>query len=72
MPLRGYFTADKGSVTVNRVSLAGCNHNQDTFYGNNSIYIRTYKLLRHKNRTKVSIKFDIQGKYIAKLNSLSL
>lgn len=72
MARRGYFTVDKGSVTVNGVSLTVCNPIQDTF----QVAIIPYTF-EHTNfcdikiGTKVNIEFDILGKYIARLNSLS-
>lgn len=72
MARRGYFTVDKGSVTVNGVSLTVCNPTIDTF----QVAIIPYTF-EHTNfcdvkiGTKVNIEFDILGKYIARLNSLS-
>lgn len=72
MAQRGYFTVDKGSVTVNGVSLTVCNPTSDTF----QVAIIPYTF-EHTNfcdikiGTKVNIEFDILGKYIARLNSLS-
>lgn len=72
MARRGYFTVDKGSVTVNGVSLTVCNPTQDTF----QVAIIPYTF-EHTNfcdikiGTKVNIEFDILGKYIARLKSLS-
>lgn len=72
MARRGYFTVDKGSVTVNGVSLTVCDPTQDTF----QVAIIPYTF-EHTNfcdikiGTKVNIEFDILGKYIARLNSLS-
>ena len=72
MARRGYFTVDKGSVTVNGVSLTVCNPTADTF----SVAIIPYT---HDNTnfcdikvgSVVNIEFDILGKYIARLNALS-
>lgn len=72
MARRGYFTVDKGSVTVNGVSLTVCNPTADTF----QVAIIPYTL-EHTNfcdiniGTKVNIEFDILGKYIARLQSLA-
>ncbi|MCR4853951.1 MAG: riboflavin synthase [Prevotella sp.] len=72
MARRGYFTVDKGSVTVNGVSLTVCNPTDDTF----TVAIIPYTL-EHTNfcdielGTKVNIEFDILGKYIARLQSLN-
>lgn len=68
----GYFTVDKGSVTVNGVSLTVCNPTADTF----QVAIIPYTF-EHTNfcdiklGSKVNIEFDILGKYIARLSSLS-
>jgi riboflavin synthase len=72
MAKRGYFTVDKGSVTVNGVSLTVCNPTEDTF----QVAIIPYTF-EHTNfcdihvGTKVNLEFDILGKYIARLQSLS-
>lgn len=72
MARRGYFTVDKGSVTVNGVSLTVCNPTADTF----QVAIIPYTS-EHTNfcdiklGSKVNIEFDILGKYIARLSSLS-
>ena len=69
MVRRGYFCVDKGSVTVNGVSLTVCNPTKDTFQV--CIIPYTYD---HTNfhsiqaGTIVNIEFDILGKYIARLN----
>lgn len=65
----GYFTVDKGSVTVNGVSLTVCNPTASSF----QVAIIPYTF-EHTNfcdiriGTKVNIEFDIIGKYIARLN----
>lgn len=72
MARRGYFTVDKGSVTVNGVSLTVCNPTAATF----QVAIIPYTF-EHTNfcdiklGSKVNIEFDILGKYIARLSSLS-
>lgn len=69
---RGYFTVDKGSVTVNGVSLTVCNPTPTTF----QVAIIPYTL-EHTNfcdinvGTVVNIEFDILGKYIARLQQLN-
>jgi riboflavin synthase len=68
---RGYFTVDKGSVTVNGVSLTVCNPTEDTF----QVAIIPYTM-EHTNfcdiqvGTRVNLEFDILGKYIARLQQL--
>lgn len=69
MARHGYFTVDKGSVTVNGVSLTVCNPTASSF----QVAIIPYTF-EHTNfcdirvGTKVNIEFDIIGKYIARLN----
>src|SRR5574344_2260041 len=68
MARHGYFTVDKGSVTVNGVSLTVCNPTANTF----QVAIIPYTL-EHTNfcdikrGSIVNIEFDILGKYIARL-----
>ena len=68
MARRGYFTVDKGSVTVNGVSLTVCNPTANSF----QVAIIPYTF-EHTNfcdikiGTTVNIEFDILGKYIARL-----
>ena len=72
MARRGYFCVDKGSVTINGVSLTVCNPTEDTV----TVAIIPYTL-EHTNFCDievggvVNLEFDILGKYIARLNSLS-
>ena len=71
MARRGYFTVDKGSVTVNGVSLTVCNPTANTF----QVAIIPYTM-EHTNfqdikvGTVVNLEFDILGKYIARLQQL--
>jgi riboflavin synthase, alpha subunit len=69
---RGYFTVDKGSVTVNGVSLTVCEPTDNSF----KVAIIPYT----KENTNfadieigsiVNIEFDILGKYIARLNTFT-
>ena len=68
MAAKGYLTVDKGSVTVNGVSLTVCEPTDDSF----SVAIIPYTF-EHTNfhtievGTKVNIEFDIIGKYIARI-----
>lgn len=68
---RGYFTVDKGSVTVNGVSLTVCNPTPTSF----QVAIIPYTF-EHTNfcdikvGSVVNIEFDILGKYIARLQQL--
>ena len=71
MAKKGYFTVDKGSVTVNGVSLTVCNPTRNTF----QVAIIPYTF-EHTNfcdiqvGTIVNLEFDILGKYIARLQQL--
>ena len=71
MALHGYFTVDKGSVTVNGVSLTVCRPTLDTF----QVAIIPYTM-EHTNfqdiriGTVVNLEFDILGKYIARLQEM--
>lgn len=72
MAQRGYFTVDKGSVTVNGVSLTVCNPTENSF----QVAIIPYTM-EHTNfcdivvGSIVNIEFDILGKYIARLNAIN-
>lgn len=70
MARRGYITVDKGSVTVNGVSLTVCNPTDDTFQV--CIIPYTFENTNFHNikvGTLVNIEFDIIGKYISRLAS---
>lgn len=68
MAKRGYLTVDKGSVTVNGVSLTVCNPTEDSFqvaiipYTNEHTNFHTFK-----PGSVVNIEFDIIGKYISRM-----
>lgn len=69
---RGYFTVDKGSVTVNGVSLTVCEPTEDTFTVAIIPYTMEHTNFRHIGKgTIVNIEFDILGKYIARLQRLA-
>ena len=71
MASRGYFTVDKGSVTVNGVSLTVCNPTRNTFEVAIIPYTREHTNFHDiKVGTVVNIEFDILGKYIARLQEL--
>lgn len=65
---KGYLTVDKGSVTVNGVSLTVCNPTENTFQV--AIIPYTYE---HTNfhqiqkGTVVNLEFDIIGKYVSRM-----
>lgn len=70
---RGYFTVDKGSVTVNGVSLTVCNPADDSFEV--AIIPYTYEHTNFhtfKTGSVVNIEFDIIGKYISRIASFNL
>ena len=68
MAAKGYVTVEKGSVTVNGVSLTVCDSERDTFrvaiipYTFEHTNFHTFKV-----GTRVNIEFDIIGKYLARL-----
>ncbi|MDO4737569.1 MAG: riboflavin synthase [Bacteroidales bacterium] len=72
MAKKGYMTVDKGSVTVNGVSLTVCNSQDDSFEVNIIPY--TYDNTNFHQievGTVVNLEFDIIGKYIARIQSFS-
>lgn len=71
MALRGYFTVDKGSVTVNGVSLTVCRPTSNSFQVAIIPYTMEHTNFRDINvGTVVNLEFDIIGKYIARLQQL--
>lgn len=71
MAKRGYFTVDKGSVTVNGVSLTVCNPTEDTFQV--AIIPYTYEHTNFhtlKVGSTVNLEFDIIGKYLSRMMQL--
>jgi len=72
MAKRGYFTVDKGSVTVNGVSLTVCNPTADSFQV--AIIPYTHEHTNFHNITEgsvVNLEFDIIGKYMARMMALT-
>ena len=68
MARRGYVTVDKGSVTVNGVSLTVCRPTQDEFEV--CIIPYTYDNTNFHNikvGTVVNLEFDIIGKYLSRM-----
>ena len=71
MVAKGYMTVEKGSVTVNGVSLTVCDSERSSF----RVAIIPYTF-EHTNfcrivpGTRVNIEFDIIGKYLARLAEL--
>ena len=71
MARRGYFTVDKGSVTVNGVSLTVCRPTENSFTVAIIPYTREHtNFCDIRVGSTVNIEFDILGKYIARLQSL--
>lgn len=72
MAAQGYVTVEKGSVTVNGVSLTVCDSQIDSF----RVAIIPYTL-QHTNfcrievGSRVNIEFDIIGKYLARLSRVA-
>lgn len=72
MARRGYFTVDKGSVTVNGVSLTVCQPTANSFKVAIIPYTRqNTNFCNIKEGSIVNLEFDILGKYIARLNDFS-
>ena len=68
MARRGYFTVDKGSVTVNGISLTVCNPTDNGFTVAIIPYTREHtNFCDIKVGDVVNVEFDILGKYIARL-----
>lgn len=70
MAKQGYMTVEKGSVTVNGVSLTVVNSKENSFQV--AIIPFTYKETNFHTfeaGSVVNLEFDIIGKYLAKLNS---
>lgn len=67
---KGYVTVEKGSVTVNGVSLTVCDSEKDSFRV--AIIPYTFEhtnFCRIKEGTRVNLEFDIIGKYIARITT---
>src|SRR3712207_3449261 len=72
MARKGYFTVDKGSVTVNGVSLTVCEPTQNTFKVAIIPYTRENTNFRDiQVGSIVNLEFDILGKDIARMQSLT-
>lgn len=68
MAKRGYLTVDKGSVTVNGVSLTVCNPTDSSFQV--AIIPYTYDFTNFhqiKKGSIVNLEFDIIGKYVSRM-----
>jgi len=68
MAKRGYFTVDKGSITVNGVSLTVCEPNNNCFKVAIIPYTKANtNFCNVQIGSMVNLEFDVIGKYIAKL-----
>lgn len=72
MAKKGYVTVEKGSVTVNGVSLTVCDSERDNFRVAIIPYTHDHtNFHRIEVGTKVNIEFDIIGKYLARLSEFA-
>lgn len=72
MVQKGYVTVEKGSVTVNGVSLTVCNSQRNSFQVAIIPYTFEHTNFREiKEGTVVNIEFDIIGKYLSRLMEFS-
>lgn len=68
MAKRGYITVDKGSVTVNGVSLTVCNPTDTTFQVAIIPYTHEHTNFHQiRTGTIVNLEFDIIGKYVSRM-----
>lgn len=68
MAKRGYMTVDKGSVTVNGVSLTVCNPTDNSFQVAIIPYTHEHTNFHQiKAGTVVNLEFDIIGKYVSRM-----
>jgi len=68
MAKRGYMTVDKGSVTVNGVSLTVCNPTDTSFQVAIIPYTHEHTNFHEiKAGSTVNIEFDIIGKYVSRM-----
>ncbi|MDE6637450.1 MAG: riboflavin synthase, partial [Muribaculaceae bacterium] len=69
---KGYVTVEKGSITVNGVSLTVCDSEADNFRVAIIPYTHDHTNFKEiEAGTKVNLEFDIIGKYIARISALS-
>lgn len=70
---KGYVTVEKGSVTVNGVSLTVCDSEKDSFRVAIIPYTHDHtNFCQIEKGTRVNLEFDIIGKYIARISGFSL
>ena len=70
MAKKGYVTVEKGSITVNGVSLTVCDSERDSFRVAIIPYTHDTNFHRIEPGTKVNLEFDIIGKYIARITTI--
>ena len=71
LAMKGYVTVEKGSITVNGVSLTVCDSERDSFRV--AIIPYTFEntnFCQIKEGTRVNLEFDIVGKYIARISEV--
>ena len=72
MAKRGYMTVDKGSVTVNGVSLTVCNPTDNSFQVAIIPYTYEHTNFHQINAgTVINLEFDIIGKYVSRMMTFS-
>lgn len=72
MAAKGYVTVEKGSVTVNGVSLTVCDSERDSFRVAIIPYTFEYTNFHtFEPGTTVNLEFDIIGKYLARLHDFA-
>lgn len=70
---KGYITVEKGSVTVNGVSLTVCNSEKTSFGVAIIPYTHEHTNFKYiQVGSIVNLEFDIVGKYLCKMNEYSL
>ena len=70
MAKRGYMTVDKGSVTVNGVSLTVCNPTDNSFQVEIIPYTHEHTNFHQiEEGSVVNLEFDIIGKYVSRMMS---
>lgn len=73
LPHKGYITVEKGSVTVNGVSLTVCNSEKTSFGVAIIPYTHEHTNFKYiQVGSIVNLEFDIVGKYLCKMNEYSL
>ena len=69
---QGYVTVEKGSVTVNGVSLTVCDSGKDSFRVAIIPYTQEHtNFCQIEPGTRVNLEFDILGKYIARISQFA-